>query len=54
MVIVPTEVIEFSTTVNEAIALVQLAPEVTSTRITSPPSITMDKVEGSKVFVELV
>ena len=52
---VPTEVISFSITVKEAIALVQLpAPEVTSTLITSPPSITIDKAVGSKVLVELV
>ena len=52
--IVPTDVISFSTTVNDATALVQLpAPEVTSTRITSPPSITIDKAAGSNVLVEL-
>ena len=55
VVMVPTEVISFSITVKEAIALVQLpAPEVTSTLITSPPSITIDKAVGSKVLVELV
>ena len=54
VVIVPTDVISFSTTVNDATALVQLpAPEVTSTRITSPPSIKIDKAAGSNVLVEL-
>ena len=41
--IVPTVVIAFSTTVREAIALLQLAaPVVTSTLISSPPSIRIE------------
>ena len=40
---VPTVVIAFSTTVREAIALLQLAaPVVTSTLISSPPSIIIE------------
>ena len=42
-VMVPTVVIAFSTTVREAIALLQLAaPVVTSTLISSPPSIRIE------------
>ena len=43
VVIVPTVVMAFSTTVREAIALLQLAaPVVTSTLISSPPSIRIE------------
>ena len=43
VVMVPTVVIAFSTTVREAIALLQLAaPVVTSTLISSPPSIRIE------------